>query len=194
MAEQYIPVPPGVTVWVKVAIPAGKAAVILQPQTRPLASFSAGDLEDEDVLSLIEQLNRICTSRARARPIAHPVDLSHRHQLNLGELCTCQTHSMQACSGSVDSASYPPGLRHAIVTLPASVSTIRTIGPQLLRRPQSPMRSGGSRGSWKSSALAMSLRLDGWNLRLFRDIFSHSMSNRRERCQRLRLSQGRLWS
>jgi hypothetical protein len=33
-----------------------KAAVIWQPQTRPLASFSAGDLEDEDVLSLIAQL------------------------------------------------------------------------------------------------------------------------------------------
>jgi hypothetical protein len=69
MAEQYIPVPPGVTVWVKVAIPAGKAAVILQPQTRPLASFSAGDLEDEDVLSLIAQLNRIAHERGLIRDV-----------------------------------------------------------------------------------------------------------------------------
>jgi hypothetical protein len=54
-AEDYIPMPPGITYWVRVRV--GDRDV-LQPTTHPLPSVSWHELRDEDLYSLIDQARR----------------------------------------------------------------------------------------------------------------------------------------
>ena len=61
--EKYIPMPPGVTYYENVVVvtPQGERSILV-PKTRPLASCH-DDLEDEDILALLEMLNRMAKER-----------------------------------------------------------------------------------------------------------------------------------
>ena len=61
-AEQYIPYPPGITYWRKVTLRAGETTEIMQPKTQLLPSI-AGDLEDDEVRSLLEQITKLARKR-----------------------------------------------------------------------------------------------------------------------------------
>ena len=58
-AEKYIPYPPGITYYEKVSVitPEGEQTIFV-PKTRPLAACR-DDLEDEDVVALLDQLEKI---------------------------------------------------------------------------------------------------------------------------------------
>ena len=61
-AEQYIPYPPGITYWRKVTLRAGETTEIMRSKTQPLPSI-AGDLEDDEIRSLLEQITKLARKR-----------------------------------------------------------------------------------------------------------------------------------
>ncbi len=61
-ALEYIPMPPGITVWFKKPMKAGEECEIWQPRTRPLAAFQDG-LEDDDILALLRDLRILAAER-----------------------------------------------------------------------------------------------------------------------------------
>ncbi len=69
-ALEYIPMPPGITVWFKKRMKANEAVEVWIPRTRPLAAFQDG-LEDDDILSLLRDL-RILAAERGLSPEAEP--------------------------------------------------------------------------------------------------------------------------
>jgi hypothetical protein len=117
----------------------------------------------ELVPSMTARISRRLHSNAAIGGMDDLADSFISPRQGVGWLGTSHTRCRHA-RRKVDSSAHTEWVRHAIVIASGSVSTTKALGPPLLRRTQSPIRSGGSRGSWKSSALARSLRLDGWNV------------------------------
>ncbi len=57
MAEEYVPMPPGITYWRPVTIETANGPIeTTVPVTRPLASLPWADLENADIVALIQRL------------------------------------------------------------------------------------------------------------------------------------------
>ena len=69
-ALAYIPMPPGITVWVNKRMKANEEFDAWIPKTRPLAAFQDG-LEDDDILALLRDL-RILAAERGLSPDAEP--------------------------------------------------------------------------------------------------------------------------
>ena len=73
----YKPIPPGITVWRKVRVKAHEEVEIWQPTSRPLATFSHENLEDDDILALLRDLRILATKRGLSPesepPLGEPV-------------------------------------------------------------------------------------------------------------------------
>ncbi len=69
-ALQYIPMPPGITVWFKKRMKANEEFDAWIPRTRPLAAFQDG-LEDDDILALFRDLRILAIERGLS-PDAEP--------------------------------------------------------------------------------------------------------------------------
>jgi hypothetical protein len=73
-AKNYIPSPPGITYWRKVRFRPNEEVEEMLPTTRPLAQCDH-DLDDEEVLALLDQLEKIARARGLTLPARPTNDL-----------------------------------------------------------------------------------------------------------------------